>query len=132
MEFLVSATSSVSPVKGPRWLTAHALAVFAFLYLPIAILILYSFNGQGVGGFPPRDLTLNWYRILFNDGPIWDSVLNSLLVAAFAMLIALFFGIPAALALDRASFDMKIEPFAKFIATRVRRSMKRAAAKARA
>jgi hypothetical protein len=35
-------------------------------------------------------------------------------------------------ALDRASIDMKIEPFAKFIAARVRRSMNRAAAKARA
>jgi hypothetical protein len=35
-------------------------------------------------------------------------------------------------ALDRASIDMKIEPFAEFIATRVRRSMKRATAKARA
>ncbi|MGD0599779.1 MAG: ABC transporter permease, partial [Terriglobales bacterium] len=93
--------------QGPRWLTAHALAVFAFLYLPIAILILYSFNGQGVGGFPPRDLTLNWYRILFNDGPIWDSVLNSLMVAFAAMLIALVFGIPAALALDRAQFPGK-------------------------
>src|SRR3984957_17063668 len=91
----------------PRWLRAHALAVFAFLYLPIAILILYSFNGQGVGGFPPRDLTLNWYRILFNDGPIWDSVLNSLIVAAAAMFIALLFGIPAALALDRAQFPGK-------------------------
>ena len=32
--------------------------VFAFLYLPIAILILYSFNGAGVGGFPPHDFTL--------------------------------------------------------------------------
>src|ERR1039458_8673807 len=93
--------------QGPRWLTAHALAVFAFLYLPIAILILYSFNGQGVGGFPPRDLTLNWYRILFSDAPIWDSVLNSLLVAVAAMLIALLFGIPAALALDRAQFPGK-------------------------
>jgi spermidine/putrescine transport system permease protein len=91
----------------PRLLTLHALAVFAFLYLPIGILILYSFNGQGVGGFPPRDLTLNWYRILFNDGPIWDSVLNSLLVAASAMVIALAFGIPAALALDRAQFPGK-------------------------
>ncbi len=92
---------------GSGLLTAHALAVFAFLYLPIAILILYSFNGQGVGGFPPRDLTLNWYRILFTDGPIWDSVLNSLIVAAAAMLIALTFGIPAALALDRAQFPGK-------------------------
>jgi spermidine/putrescine transport system permease protein len=94
-------------LQGPSWLTAHALAVFAFLYLPIVILILYSFNGQGVGGFPPHDLTLNWYRILFNDGPIWDSVLNSLLVAFAAMLIALVFGIPAALALDRAQFAGK-------------------------
>ena len=91
----------------PRLLTLHALLVFAFLYLPIVILILYSFNGQGVGGFPPHDLTLNWYRILFNDAPIWDSVLNSLLVAAAAMLIALLFGIPAALALDRAQFPGK-------------------------
>src|SRR5580658_3468765 len=114
MEFLVSAPSAVPPsringslIKTPRWFTAHAVAVFAFLYLPIVILILYSFNGQGVGGFPPRDLTLNWYRILFNDGPIWDSVLNSLLVAAAAMLIALLFGIPAALALDRANFPGK-------------------------
>jgi len=105
MEFLVSASESL--VKSPRWLKAHALAVFAFLYLPIAILILYSFNGQGVGGFPPRDLTVNWYRILFNDGPIWDSVLNSLIVALAAMLIALAFGIPAALALDRAQFPGK-------------------------
>src|SRR5271170_4869343 len=96
-----------TPHHGSRLLTIHALLVFAFLYLPIVILFLYSFNGQGVGGFPPRDLTLNWYRILFNDTPIWDSVLNSLLVAAAAMLIALVFGIPAALALDRTEFPGK-------------------------
>ena len=87
-----------------RWLTFHAFFVFAFLYLPILVLIVYSFNGQGVGGFPPRNLTLNWYRTLFADGAIWDSVLNSLLVAFAAMLISLALGIPAALALDRAQF----------------------------
>jgi len=90
-----------------RWLFAHALIVFAFLYLPIVVLILYSFNGQGVGGFPPRGLTLDWYRTLFDDGPIWDSVLNSLKVALAAMLISLALGIPAALALDRAQFPGK-------------------------
>jgi spermidine/putrescine transport system permease protein len=89
------------------WLGLYCLAVFAFLYLPICILILYSFNGPGVGGFPPRDLTLRWYRILFDDGAIWDSVGNSLTVAFAAMLIALALGIPAALALDRASFPGK-------------------------
>jgi spermidine/putrescine transport system permease protein len=92
---------------GSRWLSGYALAVFAFLYLPIVILIVYSFNGQGVGGFPPNHLTLDWYRMLWADQSIWDAVLNSLLVAAFAVAIALTFGIPAALALDRANFPGK-------------------------
>src|SRR4029077_3181746 len=103
MELLMSA----GRVKGSRWLTAHAIVVFGFLYLPIAVLIIYSFNGTGVGGFPPRNLTLDWYRILFADGAIWESVANSLTVAAIAVLIALGLGIPAALALDRSQFPGK-------------------------
>ena len=90
-----------------RWLRLHATVIFAFLYLPIAVLILYSFNGQGVGGFPPHHLTLDWYGILFADGAIWDAVLNSLQVAFVAMAISLAFGIPAALALDRVQFPGK-------------------------
>jgi spermidine/putrescine transport system permease protein len=104
MELFVSAPTSI---PRSRWLSAYAAAVFAFLYLPIAVLIIYSFNGEGVGGFPPHHLTLDWYRTLFEDGPIWDSVLNSLQVAIAAMLLALTFGIPAALALDRAEFPGK-------------------------
>jgi spermidine/putrescine transport system permease protein len=89
------------------WLSWHAVAVFGFLYLPIVTLIVYSFNGAGVGGFPPRNLTLDWYRQLFSDDAIWASVMNSLLVAFAAMGIALAFGIPAALALDRTNFPGK-------------------------
>jgi len=105
MELFMSGKATAA--NDTRWLRIHAFAVFAFLYLPIAVLIVYSFNGQGVGGFPPRDLTLNWYKILFEDGPIWEAVLNSLMVAFAAMVIALAFGIPAALALDRAQFPGK-------------------------
>src|SRR5437764_13897700 len=94
--------------NGSGWLAVYSYLVFAFLYLPIAVLILYSFNGSGVGGFPPRDLTLNWYRILFQDAAIWNSVLNSLIVAAVAVVLALAIGIPAALALDRADFPGKV------------------------
>lgn len=104
MDFLVSGST---PLRGPRWLLAHAVAVFVFLYLPIAVLIVYSFNGEGVGGFPPHNLTLDWYRTLFADRAIWESVGNSLLVALAAVTIAMAFGIPAALALDRAQFPGK-------------------------
>jgi spermidine/putrescine transport system permease protein len=102
MEFLVR-----EPLEGSRWLLLHALAVFCFLYSPILVLILYSFNGQGVGGFPPRNLTLDWYRTLLGDGAIWSSVVNSLMVAFAAMAISLALGTPAALALDRAYFPGK-------------------------
>jgi spermidine/putrescine transport system permease protein len=105
MEFLVSAPNGTN--RGSRWLLLHSVFVFAFLYLPIAVLIVYSFNGAGVGGFPPRNLTLDWYRTLFGDGAIWESVGNSLIVAAVAVVIALGLGIPAALALDRAQFPGK-------------------------
>ena len=105
MEFLVtSASESQGTLPRSRWLSFHAAAVLSFLYFPIAVLVLYSFNAQGVGGFPPHHLTLDWYRILFADGAIWDSVLNSLQVALAAMAISLALGIPAALALDRAQF----------------------------
>lgn len=94
-------------VPRSRWLPLHAVLVFSFLYLPIAVLIVYSFNGQGVGGFPPKNLTLDWYRSLLGDGPLWDSVFNSVLVAFAAMIISLALGLPAALALDRAHFPGK-------------------------
>jgi spermidine/putrescine transport system permease protein len=90
-----------------RWLPLQTTAVFAFLYLPIAVLIVYSFNGESVGGFPPRGWTLRWYRVLLEDDALWSAVGNSLLVALAAMVLALVFGLPAALAIDRASFPGK-------------------------
>jgi len=91
----------------PVWLVGYAAAVFAFVYLPIAVLVVYSFNRDGVGGFPPQHLVLDWYRTLLDDGPIWDAVLNSLYVALAAVAVALALGLPAALALDRVAFPGK-------------------------
>jgi spermidine/putrescine transport system permease protein len=105
MELFMSGASG--NIRGSRWLAIYATLVFAFLYLPIIVLVVYSFNGQGVGGFPPRGLTLDWYRQLFADAPLWATVVNSLLVAICAVAISLALGLPAALALDRASFPGK-------------------------
>src|ERR1700730_15020046 len=110
----MSATSSTAPTRSvtavPRrapLLAVYAWLVFAFIYLPIIVLVVYSFNRDGVGGFPPRHLTLNWYRQLFGGGAIWTSVLNSLIVAACSVALSLTLGLLAALALDRASFPGK-------------------------
>jgi spermidine/putrescine transport system permease protein len=90
------------------WLNVHAVCAFAFLYLPIVVLIVYSFNGAGVGGFPPRDWTLRWYRLLAEDEALWASVWNSALVAVASVVLSILFGLPAALALDRAEFPGKV------------------------
>src|SRR3954462_2572526 len=100
-------TSARTQTGGNKLLAAYSWLVFAFLYLPIAVLILYSFNGSGVGGFPPSGLTFNWYRLLFQDAAIWNAVLNSLIVAGVAVVLALANGIPAGLALERADFPGK-------------------------
>ncbi len=89
------------------FLQVYAALVFIFIYLPVAVLILYSFNRDGVGGFPPRHLTLDWYRQLFGDAPIWNAVVNSLMVAAGSVALSLTLGLLAALALDRANFPGK-------------------------
>jgi len=93
--------------EGPRLLLTYAALVYAFLYFPIIVLIVYSFNGSGVGGFPPHNWTLDWYRKLLADTDLWSSVLNSLIVALVAVAISLGLGLPAALALDRAQFPGK-------------------------
>jgi spermidine/putrescine transport system permease protein len=99
--------STASAMRRAPLLAVYAWLVFAFIYLPIAVLVVYSFNREGVGGFPPRHLTLDWYRQLFGDGAIWTSVLNSLIVAAGSVALSLTLGLLAALALDRASFPGK-------------------------
>jgi spermidine/putrescine transport system permease protein len=91
----------------PVALTSFAACAYAFLYLPIAVLILYSFNRDGVGGFPPHHLTFDWYRVLFGDSAMWSAVGNSVVVAIAAVVISILIGFPAAYALDRYGFPGK-------------------------
>ena len=53
-------TAHANATRRAPVLGAYTIAVFAFLYLPIVVLILYSFNKDGVGGFPPKHFTLDW------------------------------------------------------------------------
>jgi spermidine/putrescine transport system permease protein len=99
--------SATTRTRRAPLLAVYAAAVFAFIYLPIVVLIAYSFNRDGVGGFPPRHFTFYWYTQLFADAAIWQAVINSLLVAAGSVVLALTLGLLAALALDRANFPGK-------------------------
>lgn len=73
---------------------------FLFLYVPIAILILYSFNASRLvtvwGGF-----SFAWYETLLNDRQLIDSALLSLKIASVSASLATFFAVFAAIALTR-------------------------------
>jgi spermidine/putrescine transport system permease protein len=91
----------------PALSSGFAGAAYAFLYLPIVVLVVYSFNRDGVGGFPPRHWTLAWYRILFADDAMWSAVANSAVVALTTVVLSMLIGFPAAYALDRYHFPGK-------------------------
>lgn len=92
---------------GAAGFKVYSVCVYAFLYLPIVVLVVYSFNGAGVGGFPPRHLTLAWYRILMQDASMWQAVKNSAAVGIAAVVFAVTIGFSAAYALDRFDFPGK-------------------------
>ena len=87
--------------------TGYASLAYGFLYLPIVVLVIYSFNRDGVGGFPPQHWTLDWYRTLFADSAMWTAVGNSAIVAVSTVILSMLIGFPAAYALDRYSFPGK-------------------------
>jgi putrescine transport system permease protein len=73
---------------------------YAFLYIPIFLLILYSFNYSPLlpvwGGFSTR-----WYTRLFESPEVWDATILSLKIAFISASIATVFGTLAGLALAR-------------------------------
>lgn len=94
---------------GRRILNLNAILSYIFLYAPIFILIIYSFNASRLA-FSWKGFTLDWYVQLFHNEVIASSLRNSLIVASASTLIATVFGTMVALAMERYEFWGKL-PF---------------------
>jgi len=81
--------------------------LMAFLYLPIAILIIFSFNDSRILAWPLSGFTLEWYGRLFSNSDLLEAVGNSFYVATLSTALTLAIGIPAAMALHKYSFRGK-------------------------
>jgi len=86
--------------KHSGWLRATSLAVYAFLYVPLLIVIIYSFNDSRLNaewvGF-----TLAWYRKLFRNDDMLQAAGNSLLIALVASSVATVLGTMAGVAMHK-------------------------------
>lgn len=84
-------------------LTVYGVGIYIFLFAPIAVLILLSFNSSPVVGFPMAGFTTDWYARLPKDRVILEALTQSLVVAFWVTLLATFIGTTAAFPLVRAN-----------------------------
>ena len=86
-----------------RWLTSFAALIYAFLFAPIVVLIVFSFNDSR-RTFVWRGFTLDWYPKLFANSDLLDALRITLEVAAIAVLASTILGALLGLGLARLRF----------------------------
>jgi len=86
--------------RSGAWLLAASVGNLIFLYLPIAVLIVYSFNAAKLAT-AWQGFSLDWYRLLARDHALAVALWNSLLIAAASTIIATALGVGAAIGLER-------------------------------
>jgi spermidine/putrescine transport system permease protein len=87
-------------------LGANAALVFGFIYLPVLILIVFSFNNtRSVAVF--TGFSTEWYLSLVKNAELLDAARNSLLVGSIATLASTLIGTLTALAMERYRFKLR-------------------------
>lgn len=80
--------------------------VFSFLFLPILVLILFSFNTSEMN-IVFEGFTLHWYKDLFSNKVLIESLKNTLIVAIISTIISTIIGTISAYALHKYNFKFK-------------------------
>jgi len=77
--------------------------VYGFIYAPILILIVFSFNTQKLN-IRWEGFTFHWYEVLFKDGQVLLATKNTVIIAIISTVVATIIGTMAALAMQRYRF----------------------------
>jgi spermidine/putrescine transport system permease protein len=94
--------------RNGRWaLRAFFALVVVFLYAPIVILIIFSFNNSQVPSFPLSGFTLHWYRQFLSNADLRGALETSAIIAAVSSVGAVLLGTLASMALARRRFRGK-------------------------
>ncbi|KGA05667.1 MAG: ABC transporter permease [Pontimonas sp.] len=88
-----------------RWgLGLIVIAVLLFMYVPLLVVVLNSFNTAQLSSWPIQEFSLKWWLFAVDYEPIRLALLNSVIVASAAMVIASILGTLVAFALNRYDF----------------------------
>jgi spermidine/putrescine transport system permease protein len=72
--------------------TLYAAAIYGFIFLPVAVLVLFSFQGTLFPIPPFNGPSLRWYQAVLNDARLTDGLVNSILVAVLTSALATLLG----------------------------------------
>ena len=86
--------------RARRLMAANSWLVYAFLYLPILVLVIYSFNG-GNRVAVWQGVSTRWYGEMFRNEEAIEALTNSLIVAGISTVVSTVLGTAAALAIER-------------------------------
>jgi spermidine/putrescine transport system permease protein len=90
-----------------RWLrTIYCGLVYVFLYLPLAVMVIYSFNASRFS-MAWKGVTLDWYGKLLGNAGLMEAAVHSLLIAAVSATISSLLGTLIAMALHRWRFPSR-------------------------
>jgi len=98
---------SPRPVSSFGVLGAFSVLVYLFLYLPLVVIVLYSFSAGRIATWPIGHYTLDWYRELRVDREMIDGIKLSMRIGAISAMLAVVLGTSAALAIDQFDFPGK-------------------------
>ena len=84
------------------WLRGHTLLVYLFLYLPIVVVVIFSFNGTQRRVTQWDGFSLRWYENVLSNKEVQRDLGNSLIVGTATAIISTIVGTMAALGLQRA------------------------------
>jgi ABC-type spermidine/putrescine transport system permease subunit II len=89
------------------FLGSWAIFVYLFLFAPIVVLVLFSFNANRYGTFPFTGWTMHWYGQVFHDYQIKDALFTTLRISAEVTAVATVVGTAAAFPLVRSRLPFR-------------------------
>lgn len=94
-------------MSGWSLVRAYTILVYLFMFIPVAVVVLLSFNASQFGTFPMEGLSLRWFRELWENDAILRAFRTSLTLGALTSVIATTLGVLASMAMVRYDFRGK-------------------------
>jgi spermidine/putrescine transport system permease protein len=88
-------------------LKGYSFAIYLFLYAPILIMVMFSFNESKILAVW-RGFSLRWYEALISDPTVWKAFYNSIWIASLTTVVSMVLGTMTAFVMIRYSFRGKL------------------------